>query len=55
MAITLRKLGVYRVRPLHGGFETWRDKGYPLVDFVPDSMPTKGLKRLFSEPNRSLA
>jgi membrane protein DedA with SNARE-associated domain/rhodanese-related sulfurtransferase len=41
MAITLRKLGVYRVRPLHGGFETWRDKGYPLVDFVPDSMPTE--------------
>lgn len=33
MAITLRKLGIYRVRPLHGGFEGWRDKGYPLVDF----------------------
>ncbi len=41
MAITLRKLGVYRVRPLHGGFETWRDKGYPLVDFVPDPVPSE--------------
>jgi membrane protein DedA with SNARE-associated domain/rhodanese-related sulfurtransferase len=41
MAITLRKLGVYRVRPLHGGFETWRDLGYPLVDFVPDQLPTE--------------
>ena len=33
MAITLQKLGIHRVRPLHGGFEGWRDKGFPLVDF----------------------
>jgi membrane protein DedA with SNARE-associated domain/rhodanese-related sulfurtransferase len=32
MAITLQKLGIHRVRPLHGGFEGWRDKGFPLVD-----------------------
>src|SRR5450432_163853 len=33
MAITLRKLGIHRVRPLRGGFEAWRDKGFPLVEF----------------------
>lgn len=31
MALTIRKLGVPRVRPLLGGFNGWRDRGYPLV------------------------
>jgi rhodanese-related sulfurtransferase len=26
----LRNLGIYRVRPLHGGYEGWRKLGYPL-------------------------
>ena len=28
MALHLRKLGVKRVRPLKGGLNTWREKGY---------------------------
>ena len=31
MALTIRKMGVTRVRPLLGGFEGWKDRGYPLV------------------------
>lgn len=31
MALTVQKLGVTRVRPLLGGFDGWRDLGYPLV------------------------
>ena len=32
MALTLRKMGVYRVRPLRGGYDEWKRLGYPLVD-----------------------
>jgi membrane protein DedA with SNARE-associated domain/rhodanese-related sulfurtransferase len=35
MALSLRKLGVYRVRPLQGGFDEWKRLGYPLVDIAP--------------------
>ena len=31
MALTIRKMGVSRVRPLLGGFDGWKEKGYPLV------------------------
>ncbi|RXS96915.1 VTT domain-containing protein [Silvibacterium dinghuense] len=31
MALAIRKLGVYRVRPLLGGFDEWKGLGYPLV------------------------
>jgi rhodanese-related sulfurtransferase len=29
-AIKLRKFGITRVRPLQGGFHTWRELGFPL-------------------------
>jgi membrane protein DedA with SNARE-associated domain/rhodanese-related sulfurtransferase len=32
MALRLRKLGIYRVRPLRGGFEAWKKLSYPLVE-----------------------
>jgi rhodanese-related sulfurtransferase len=32
MAMNLRKLGIYRVRPLRGGFDTWKQKGFPLEE-----------------------
>ncbi len=35
VALQLHSLGVNRVRPLRGGFEGWRDAGYPLIDYVP--------------------
>jgi len=31
MAFTIRKLGVSRVRPLLGGFDGWKEHGFPLV------------------------
>ena len=31
MALTIQKMGVLRVRPLLGGFDGWRELGYPLV------------------------
>lgn len=37
MALTLRKIGVFRVRPLRGGFDEWRRLGYPLED-IPESI-----------------
>jgi membrane protein DedA with SNARE-associated domain/rhodanese-related sulfurtransferase len=35
VALQLHKLGISRVRPLRGGFEGWRDAGYPLIDYIP--------------------
>lgn len=34
VALQLHALGINRVRPLRGGFEGWRDAGYPLIDYV---------------------
>jgi membrane protein DedA with SNARE-associated domain/rhodanese-related sulfurtransferase len=39
LALQLHKLGIYRVRPLRGGFDGWKEAGYPLVDYVSD-IPT---------------
>lgn len=41
LAMQLHKVGIYRVRPLRGGFDGWKKAGYPLVDYVTDS-PTSG-------------
>ena len=39
VARQLLRLGVHRVRPLRGGFEVWRDLGYPLVEYsVPENI-----------------
>lgn len=35
MALTIRKMGVYRVRPLLGGFDEWKKLGFPLVEIEP--------------------
>ena len=37
LALQLHKMGVYRVRPLRGGFDGWKNAGYPLVDYVSDA------------------
>jgi membrane protein DedA with SNARE-associated domain/rhodanese-related sulfurtransferase len=37
-ALTLHKLGVDRVRPLKGGFDEWKRRGYPM-DAIPPVMP----------------
>ena len=37
LALQLHKMGIYRVRPLRGGFDGWKQAGYPLVDYVTDA------------------
>src|ERR1700722_4909159 len=37
LALQLHKMGVYRVRPLRGGFDGWKQAGYPLMDYVTDA------------------
>jgi membrane protein DedA with SNARE-associated domain/rhodanese-related sulfurtransferase len=37
LALQLHKMGIYRVRPLRGGFDGWKQAGYPLVDYVTDT------------------
>ena len=35
VALQLHKFGINRVRPLRGGFDVWKELGYPLLDYVP--------------------
>jgi membrane protein DedA with SNARE-associated domain/rhodanese-related sulfurtransferase len=42
LALQLHKMGVYRVRPLRGGFDGWKEAGYPLVDYIVDK-PTSAV------------
>lgn len=37
-ALALHKLGIERVRPLKGGFDEWKRRGYPM-DAIPPVMP----------------
>jgi len=30
VALLLRKKGINRIRPLQGGLDAWRERGYPL-------------------------
>lgn len=32
IALAMRRFGVERIRPLRGGFDSWKQLGYPLVD-----------------------
>ncbi len=34
IALTMRRFGVDRIRPLRGGFDNWKEQGYPLVEIV---------------------
>ncbi|HWB33409.1 MAG TPA: VTT domain-containing protein [Acidobacteriaceae bacterium] len=40
VAMRLYRLGVTRVRPLRGGFDGWKEAGYPLLDYVDDAQPS---------------
>jgi membrane protein DedA with SNARE-associated domain/rhodanese-related sulfurtransferase len=52
LALQLHKLGIYRVRPLRGGFDGWKDAGYPLVDYVTD-VPTAAVVQQILPANSS--
>jgi len=44
VALQLHRLGITRVRPLRGGFDGWKEAGYPLYDYAEDSeLPAPGL------------
>jgi len=43
LAMQLHKMGIYRVRPLRGGFDGWKAAGYPLVDYIEDVPHTQSL------------
>jgi rhodanese-related sulfurtransferase len=32
VALMLKKRGVYRVRPLAGGFDAWKEQGFPMTE-----------------------
>jgi rhodanese-related sulfurtransferase len=34
VALLLRKNGIKKIRPLQGGLDAWRKRGYPLVTVV---------------------
>jgi len=45
VALQLHRLGITRVRPLRGGFDGWKNAGYPLYDYAEDSeLPEPSLK-----------
>ena len=52
LALQLHKMGVYRVRPLRGGFDGWKQAGYPLVDYVTD-VPTSPTVQVALPPTPS--
>jgi membrane protein DedA with SNARE-associated domain/rhodanese-related sulfurtransferase len=33
-ALALHKIGIHRVRPLYGGFDGWKEAGFPLEDYA---------------------
>ena len=35
VALQLHKFGISRVRPLRGGFDAWKELGYPLLEYTP--------------------
>lgn len=39
VAMQLHRLGVTRVRPLRGGFDGWKQAGYPLFDYEDSELP----------------
>lgn len=54
LALQLHKIGVYRVRPLRGGFDGWKNAGYPLVEYAVDS-PTTAVLTSSIEPAQAPA
>jgi membrane protein DedA with SNARE-associated domain/rhodanese-related sulfurtransferase len=46
LALQLHKMGVYRVRPLRGGFDGWKQAGYPLFDYVTDTPTSEVVQKI---------
>jgi membrane protein DedA with SNARE-associated domain/rhodanese-related sulfurtransferase len=54
LALQLHKMGVYRVRPLRGGFDGWKNAGYPLMEYAVDT-PTTAVLTSSIEPAQAPA
>lgn len=50
LALQLHKLGIYRIRPLRGGFDGWKQAGYPLHDYAEDQ-PTSPAALQLNHPH----
>ncbi len=53
LALQLHKMGVYRVRPLRGGFDGWKQAGYPLVDYVTDAPTSPVVTQILTSNSNS--
>lgn len=53
VALQLHKMGVYRVRPLRGGFDGWKQAGYPLVDYVAEAPSTDAVRAVLPPSTNS--
>jgi membrane protein DedA with SNARE-associated domain/rhodanese-related sulfurtransferase len=53
LALQLHKMGVYRVRPLRGGFDGWKEAGYPLVDYVTDTPSSEVVQQILPSNSSS--
>jgi len=42
VALTLRRRGIERVRPLAGGFHAWQDRGYPVTKLERERSAARG-------------
>ena len=40
VALALRRIGIERIRPLRGGFDEWKELGYPLMELEESAMST---------------
>jgi len=40
VALLLKQRGITRVRPLQGGLNGWRERGFPIAPFQPDNTST---------------
>ena len=43
MALQLKRVGITRVRPLHGGLQLWLDREFPTQELKLPSGQTQGL------------
>jgi rhodanese-related sulfurtransferase len=39
VALLLRKNGIKRIRPLHGGLQAWRERGFPMATVLQIPQP----------------
>jgi len=42
VALLLKRNGIKRIRPLQGGLDAWRERGYPMVNLADSVAEQKG-------------